>query len=75
MDKLEDLFENAVQGKPYNVDNTKNELYLEEIPKKAKYTIRMDITMDREMSYEEAERLFFSALRSVGMKAHCGGIS
>ena len=75
MDKLEDLFKNAVQGKPYNVDNTKNELYLEEIPKKAKYTIRMDITMDREMSYEEAEKVIFSALRNAGMKAHRGGIS
>lgn len=75
MDKLEDLFKNAVQGKPYKVNNTKNELYLEEIPKKAKYTIHMDITMDRELSQEEAEKVIFSALRRVGMKVHCGGIN
>lgn len=43
--------------------------------KKRNFTIRMDITMDREMSYEEAEKVIFSALRSVGMKGHCGGIS
>ena len=74
MDKLEDLLKNAVQGKPYTV-NTKNELYLEEIPKKAKYTIHMDITLNKEMSYEEAERAIFNALHSAGMKGHCGGIS
>lgn len=39
------------------------------------YTIRMDITMDRKMSYEEAEKVIFNALRSAGMKAHKGGIS
>lgn len=43
--------------------------------KKSKYTIRMDITMDRDMSYEEAEKAIFNALRRAGMKAHKGGIS
>lgn len=43
--------------------------------KKDHYTIRMDITMDRKMSYEEAEIVIFNALRNAGMKAHKGGIS
>lgn len=43
--------------------------------KKNKYTIRMDVTMDREMTYEEAEKVIFNALRSAGMKAHKGGIT
>ena len=43
--------------------------------KKDHYTIRMDITMNRKMSYEEAEKTIFNALRSAGMKAHKGGIS
>ena len=75
MDRLEKLLKNAVQGKPYNVDNTKNELYLEEIPKKDKYTICMDITMDRELSQDDAEKIIYNALRNAGMKAHRGGIS
>jgi hypothetical protein len=43
--------------------------------KKKNWTIRMDITMDRDMSQEDVERTIFSALRSAGMKAHKGGIS
>lgn len=43
--------------------------------KKKKYTIRMDIELDTEMTYEEAEIKIMSALRSAGMKAHRGGIA
>lgn len=43
--------------------------------KKDHYAIRMDITMDRKMSYEEAEMAILSALRSAGMKSHKGGIN
>lgn len=39
------------------------------------YTIRMDIILDRKMSYEEAEKVIFNALRSAGMKIHKGGIN
>lgn len=39
------------------------------------FTIRMDITMNRKMSYEGAEKVIFNALRSAGMKAHKGGIN
>lgn len=35
----------------------------------------MEVTMDRDMSYEEAEKVIFNALRSAGMKGHKGGIS
>lgn len=48
---------------------------IEETYKKNKYTIRMEVTMDRDMSYEEAETVIFNALRSAGMKGHKGGIS
>lgn len=48
---------------------------IEETYKKNKYTIRMEVTMDRDMSYEEAENVIFNALRSAGMKGHKGGIS
>ena len=41
---------------------------------KDKFTIHMDITMDKKMSHEDAEREIFTALRSAGMKAHIGGI-
>ena len=41
---------------------------------KNKYTIRMDITMNKKMTYEEAELIIFNALRSAGMIAHKGGI-
>lgn len=43
--------------------------------KKDNFTIRMDITMDRKMSHEEAEIVIFNALKSAGMKAHKGGIN
>ena len=43
--------------------------------KKKKYTIRMDVTLSREMSYEEAEKVIMNALRNAGMIGHCGGIS
>jgi hypothetical protein len=43
--------------------------------KKKNWSIHMDITMDRDMSQEYAERVIFSALRSAGMKGHKGGIS
>lgn len=49
--------------------------FFEEKSNKKHFTIRMDITMDREMSFEEAEKAIFSALRSAGMRAHTGGIS
>jgi hypothetical protein len=39
-----------------------------------KWTIRMEITMNRDMSQEDAEMTIFSALRSAGMKAHRGSI-
>lgn len=43
--------------------------------KKKKFSIRMDITMDKEMSYETAERTIMNALRLAGMVGHCGGIN
>lgn len=43
--------------------------------KKKKFYIRMDITMDKEMSYEAAERTIMNALSQAGMTAHCGGIN
>ena len=42
---------------------------------KAKFTICMDVTMDREMSFEEAEKVILNALRIAGMKEHYGRIS
>lgn len=53
-----------------NEKKDENETY-----KKNKYTIRMDVTMERDMSYEEAEKVIFNALRNVGMIGHTGGIS
>ena len=47
----------------------------EEEEKKKKWTIRMDVTMDKEMTYENAQRVILDALRSAGMKGHCGGIA
>lgn len=43
--------------------------------KKKKFSIRMDITMDKEMSYETAERTIMIALSQAGMVGHCGGIN
>lgn len=43
--------------------------------RKKNWSIRMDITMSRDMSQEEAEKIIFSALQSAGMKGHKGGIS
>ena len=43
--------------------------------KKKKFSIRVDITMDKEMSYEVAERTIMNALRQAGMVGHCGGIN
>lgn len=63
------------------IDERKEQMFNEEITdieetyKKNKYTIRMEVTMDRDMSYEEAETVIFNALRSAGMKGHKGGIS
>ena len=51
-----------------------DELFAEDIPKSKHFAIRMDITMDRVMPFEEAEKVIFSALRSAGMRAHKGGI-
>lgn len=48
---------------------------IEQTEKKKKFTIRMDVTMDREMPYEDAEKVIMGALRSAGMIGHCGGIS
>ena len=45
------------------------------IYKKEKYTIRMDVTFDKGISQEEAERRVYGALRSVGVIGHCGGIN
>ena len=42
--------------------------------KTKKFTIRMDVTMDKEMTYEDAERTIMNALRGAGMVGHCGGI-
>lgn len=35
--------------------------------KKKKFSIHMDITMDKEMSYEAAERIIMNALSQAGM--------
>lgn len=43
--------------------------------KKKKYTIRMDIILERKMSHEEAENVIMGALRSAGVIGSCGGIS
>lgn len=43
--------------------------------KKKKFSIRMDITMDKEMSYEAAERTIMNELSQAGMIGHCGGIN
>ena len=48
---------------------------IEDVYRKKTFTIRMDITMEKEMSYEEAHDAIFSALRSAGMKGHRGGIA
>ena len=41
--------------------------------KKTKFHISdMDITFDRPLYQEEMERLFFNALRSIGVKGHRG---
>lgn len=40
--------------------------------KKKKFSIRMDITMDKEMSYEAAERTIMNALRLAGMRNYIG---
>lgn len=44
------------------------------IPKKKQFTIRMDITLDKDMTFEEAEQKIMGALRNIGMKAHRGGV-
>lgn len=66
------IFVISSDGHDYELNEKMDE---NETYKKNKYTIHMDITMDRKMSYEEAEKVIFNALRSVGMKAHKGGIS
>lgn len=40
-----------------------------------RYTIRMDITFEEELTYEEAEIRILRALNSAGVRGHCGGIS
>lgn len=48
-------------------------IFGEEIPKKNKYHITdMDITFDKEIDQENMERLFFEALRSIGVIGHRG---
>lgn len=50
-----------------------NEEINEELSKKAKYHISdMDITFDKELTQEEMERLFFKALRLIGVIGHRG---
>lgn len=41
---------------------------------KEHFIVRMEITMNRKMSHEEVEKAIFTALQSVGMKSHVGGI-
>ena len=72
MDKLEDLFKNAVQGKPYRCEI--DEIFQPK-EKQTKFNIHMDITMDREMYLDEAEIGIFNALRNAWMTSHRGGIS
>lgn len=44
-----------------------------EIPKKKKYYIHdMDITFNEEISQEEMEKRFFTALRNIGVVGHRG---
>ena len=43
--------------------------------KKKKFSISMDITMDKEMSHETAEKIIMNALSQAGMVGHCGGIN
>lgn len=43
--------------------------------KSKRFSIRMDITMDKEMTFEDAERTIMFALRQAGMVGHCGGIN
>ena len=50
------------------------EEFMEEEHKRKRFSIRMDITMDKEMTYEEADQKIWNALRSVGVVGHCGGI-
>ena len=50
------------------------ELEIKPIPRKRKYTIRMDITFGKEVTQEEAERLIFNAISRAGVIGHCGGI-
>lgn len=47
----------------------------EEMPKKKKYTIRMDITFEKEINQEEAERRLRNALHEMSVTARCGGIN
>lgn len=51
------------------------EEFEEDKDKTKKFTIRMDVTMDKEMTYEDAERTIMDALRQAGMIGHCGGIN
>lgn len=47
--------------------------FTEPIPKKKKFYIHdMDITFDKEIDQETMERLFFEALRSIGVIGHRG---
>lgn len=66
------IFVISPDGHDYELNEKKDE---NETYKKNKYTIRMDVTMERDMSYEEAEKVIFNALRNVGMIGHTGGIS
>ena len=49
------------------------DIFNEDIPKKRKYHISdMDIIFDKEITQEEMERCFFSALRQAGVIGHRG---
>ena len=42
--------------------------------KSKEYSIRMDVTLDREMAYESAERVIMDALKKAGIVAHHRGM-
>lgn len=55
------------------MNNDMGTIFGEEIHKKKKYHITdMDITFDKEIDQETMERLFFEALRSIGVIGHRG---
>ena len=47
----------------------------EDIPKKKRYTLRMEVTFNRKLTQEEAEKVIHNALHSAGVIGHMGGIS